>query len=119
MNTIQQELEKRVLVIDGAMGSLIQQYKLTEKDFRSKRFADWEKDLQGNNDLLSITQPQIIKTIHKEYLKAGADIIETNTFSDTTIAMADYDMQEFVYELNFESAKIAKMAIVLSKCLFF
>ncbi|MCD6017105.1 MAG: metH [Bacteroidetes bacterium] len=111
MNSIQQELEKRVLVIDGAMGSMIQQYKLTEKDFRGKRFADWHKDLQGNNDLLSITQPQIIKTIHKEYLKAGADIIETNTFSDTSIAMADYDMQEFAYELNFESAKIAKEAI--------
>jgi 5-methyltetrahydrofolate--homocysteine methyltransferase len=111
MNTIQQELEKRVLVIDGAMGSLIQQYKLTEKDFRSKRFADWEKDLQGNNDLLSITQPQIIKTIHKEYLKAGADIIETNTFSGTTIAMADYGMESLVYELNYESAKIAKEAI--------
>lgn len=111
MNTIQEELEKRVLVIDGAMGSMIQQYKLTEKDFRGKRFADWHKDLQGNNDLLSITQPVIIKTIHKEYLKAGADIIETNTFSDTSIAMADYDMQEFVYELNYESAKIAKEAI--------
>ena len=112
MTTIQQELEKRVLVIDGAMGSMIQQYKLTEKDFRGKRFSDWHKDLQGNNDLLSITQPQIIKTIHKEYLKAGADIIETNTFSDTKIAMADYDMQEFVYELNFESAKLAKAAIL-------
>jgi 5-methyltetrahydrofolate--homocysteine methyltransferase len=111
MNTIQEELEKRVLVIDGAMGSMIQQYKLTEKDFRSKRFADWHKDLQGNNDLLSITQPAIIKTIHKEYLKAGADIIETNTFSATTIAMADYDMQELAYELNLESAKIAKEAI--------
>ena len=112
MTTIQEELEKRVLVIDGAMGSMIQQYKLTEKDFRGKRFSDWHKDLQGNNDLLSITQPQIIKTIHKEYLKAGADIIETNTFSDTKIAMADYDMQEFVYELNFESAKLAKAAIL-------
>src|ERR1700712_2950583 len=111
MTTIQQELEKRVLVIDGAMGSMIQQYKLTEKDFRGKRFIDWHKDLQGNNDLLSITQPEIIKTIHKEYLKAGADIIETNTFSDTSIAMADYDMQELVYELNFESAKIARQAI--------
>jgi 5-methyltetrahydrofolate--homocysteine methyltransferase len=111
MNTIQEELENRVLVIDGAMGSMIQQYKLTEKDFRSKRFADWHKDLQGNNDLLSITQPAIIKTIHKEYLKAGADIVETNTFSATTIAMADYDMQELAYELNLESAKIAKEAI--------
>ncbi len=118
MNTIQQELEKRVLVIDGAMGSMIQQYKLTEKDFRGKRFADWHKDLQGNNDLLSLTQPHIIKTIHKEYLKAGADIIETNTFSDTTIAMADYDMQEFVYELNYESAKIAKQAVAEFKTEF-
>ncbi len=117
-NTIQQELEKRVLVIDGAMGSMIQQYKLEEKDFRGKRFADWHKDLQGNNDLLSLTQPHIIKTIHKEYLKAGADIIETNTFSDTTIAMADYDMQEFVYELNFESAKIAKEAVAEFKLEF-
>jgi 5-methyltetrahydrofolate--homocysteine methyltransferase len=111
MNTIQQELENRVLVIDGAMGSMIQQYKLEEKDFRSKRFIDWHKDLQGNNDLLSLTQPQIIKTIHKEYLKAGADIIETNTFSATTIAMADYDMQALAYELNFESARLAKQAI--------
>lgn len=111
MSTIQQELEKRVLVIDGAMGSMIQQYKLTEKDFRGKRFADWHKDLQGNNDLLSITQPEIIKTIHKEYLKAGADIIETNTFSGNRVAMADYEMEAFIYELNFESAKIAKEAI--------
>ncbi|MEO6304629.1 MAG: methionine synthase [Bacteroidia bacterium] len=111
MSTIEQELEKRILVIDGAMGSMIQQYKLEEKDFRGKRFADWHKDLQGNNDLLSITQPQIIKTIHKEYLKAGADIIETNTFSATTIAMADYEMQSLAYELNFESAKVAKEAI--------
>jgi 5-methyltetrahydrofolate--homocysteine methyltransferase len=118
MSNIQQELEKRILVIDGAMGSMIQQYKLTEKDFRGKRFADWHKDLQGNNDLLSITQPHIIKTIHKEYLKAGADIIETNTFSDTSVAMADYDMQEFVYELNFESAKIAREAIAEFKSEF-
>jgi len=112
MTTIQQELEKRVLVIDGAMGTMIQQYKLEEKDYRGKRFADWHKDLKGNNDLLSITQPHIIKAIHKEYLKAGADIIETNTFSGTTVAMADYDMEEFIYELNFESAKVAKEAIV-------
>ncbi|MHB8258879.1 MAG: methionine synthase [Bacteroidia bacterium] len=115
MTDIRKELEKRVLVIDGAMGTMIQQYKLEEKDYRGKRFADWRGkrnvDLKGNNDLLSITQPQIIKAIHKEYLKAGADIIETNTFSGTTIAMADYDMQEFVYELNYESAKIAKEAI--------
>ncbi|MEI6020325.1 MAG: methionine synthase, partial [Bacteroidota bacterium] len=111
MSTIQQELEKRVLVIDGAMGTMIQQYHLEEKDYRGDRFANWQKDLKGNNDLLSITQPQIIKAIHKEYLKAGADIIETNTFSGTTIAMADYDMQALAYELNFESAKIAKEAV--------
>ncbi len=111
MKDIRKDLEKRVLVIDGAMGTMIQQYKLEEKDYRGKRFADWHKYVKGNNDLLSITQPQVIKAIHKEYLKAGADIIETNTFSGTTIAMADYDMQELVYELNYESAKIAKEAI--------
>src|SRR5690606_37415109 len=93
------------------MGTMIQQYKLEEKDYRGKRFADWPKDLRGNNDLLSITQPHIIRTIHKEYLKAGADILETNTFSGTTIAMADYGMEELVYELNFESAKVAREAI--------
>ena len=108
---IKKELEKRILVIDGAMGTMIQQYKLEEKDYRGKRFSEWPKDLKGNNDLLSITQPQIIKAIHKEYLKAGADIIETNTFSATTVAMADYDMQELAYELNYESAKIAKEAV--------
>lgn len=110
-SVIKKELEKRILIIDGAMGTMIQQYKLEEKDYRGKRFADWPKDLKGNNDLLSITQPHIIRTIHKEYLKAGADIIETNTFSGTNIGMADYDMQELVYELNFESAKIAKEAV--------
>jgi 5-methyltetrahydrofolate--homocysteine methyltransferase len=111
MSSIYKELEKRVLVIDGAMGTMIQQYKLEEKDYRGKRFSYWHKDLKGNNDLLSITQPQIIKAIHKEYLKVGADIIETNTFSATSIAMADYEMQELAYELNYESAKIAKEAI--------
>jgi 5-methyltetrahydrofolate--homocysteine methyltransferase len=111
MADIKSELEKRILIIDGAMGTMIQQYKLEEKDYRGKRFAEWPKDVKGNNDLLSITQPQIIKAIHKEYLKAGADIIETNTFSGTTIAMADYDMQSLVYEMNFESAKVAKEAI--------
>lgn len=111
MSTIQQELEKRILVIDGAMGTMIQQYKLEEKDYRGKRFADWPTDLKGNNDLLSITQPSIIKAIHKEYLKAGADILETNTFSGTSIAMADYGMESLVYELNLESAKVARAAI--------
>ncbi|HWY33682.1 MAG TPA: homocysteine S-methyltransferase family protein, partial [Nitrosopumilaceae archaeon] len=96
-------LEDRVLVIDGAMGSLIQQYQLSEKDFRGDRFKDFHKDLKGNNDLLSITQPQIIEEIHKKYLEAGADIIETNSFSGTSIAMADYDLQEIVYDLNVSS----------------
>ena len=101
---------KRILVIDGAMGTMIQPYKLSEEDFRSKRFADWEHPLKGNNDLLSITQPQIIRTIHEEYLEAGADIIETNTFSATSIAMADYHMESLAYELNLMSAKIARAA---------
>ncbi len=111
MTDIRKELEKRILIIDGAMGTMIQQYKLEEKDYRGKRFADFHKDVKGNNDMLSITQPQIIKAIHKEYLKAGADIIETNTFSSTSVGMADYDMQDFAYELNYESAKIAKESI--------
>lgn len=111
MADIKEELEKRILVIDGAMGTMIQQYNLEEKDFRGKRFSDFHKDLKGNNDLLSITRPDVIKAIHREYLKAGADIIETNTFSGTSIAMADYDMQDLVYELNYESAKIAKEAV--------
>jgi 5-methyltetrahydrofolate--homocysteine methyltransferase len=111
MTTIKEELEKRILIIDGAMGTMIQQYNLEEKDFRGKRFSDFHKDLKGNNDLLSITRPDVIKAIHREYIKAGADIIETNTFSGTSIAMADYDMQDLVYELNYESAKIAKEAV--------
>ncbi len=105
---IEELIKEKILVLDGAMGSLIQEYKLEEKDFRGDRFKDWKSDIKGNNDILSITQPQIIEAIHKAYLDAGSDIIETNTFSGTTIAQADYDMQEFAYEINFESAKIAK-----------
>ncbi|MND62378.1 Methionine synthase [compost metagenome] len=101
-------LTKRILVLDGAMGTMIQRYKLQEDDFRGKRFKDHPTDLKGNNDLLSITRPDVIKAIHREYLEAGADIIETNTFSGTTIAMADYQMEHLAYELNYESAKIAK-----------
>jgi 5-methyltetrahydrofolate--homocysteine methyltransferase len=111
MSTIQEELQKRILVIDGAMGTMIQRYKLEEKDFRGERFKDHHKDVKGNNDLLSITQPQIITAIHKEYLIAGADIIETNTFSSTSIAQADYDMQSLAYELNVAAATCAKKAI--------
>ena len=110
MRNIWQELEKRILVLDGAMGTMLQQYKFTEEDFRGERFKDFHIPLQGNNDLLSITQPKAIKEIHTKYLEAGADIIETNTFSGTSIAMADYELEGIVYELNFQSAKIAKEA---------
>ena len=103
-------LKERILVIDGAMGSLIQQYKLTEEDFRGERFKDFHKDVKGNNDLLSITRPDIIEEIHKKYLEAGADIIETNSFSGTSISMADYDMQDFVYDMNVAAAKVARKA---------
>ena len=109
---IRKELEKRILVIDGAMGTMIQRHKLTEADYRGDRFKDWHKDLKGNNDLLSITKPGVIIGIHKQYLEAGADIIETNTFSSTAIAQADYDMQSLAYELNVASAKCARQAIL-------
>lgn len=108
---IQECLNERILIIDGAMGTMIQQYKLEEKDYRGEKFRDWHKDVRGNNDLLSITQPQIIQAIHKEYLEAGADIIETNTFSSTSIAQADYDLQEYAYELNIAAVKCARKAI--------
>ncbi len=111
MNDLRKLLNERILVLDGAMGTMIQRYKLNEEDYRGERFKNWHKDVKGNNDLLSITQPQVIKAIHKEYLAAGADIIETNTFSSTGIAQADYDMQEFAYELNLASVKCAKEAI--------
>ncbi len=108
MEDIHNILKDKILVLDGAMGTMIQQYKFTEEDYRGEKFKDFHISVKGNNDMLSITQPEAIKTIHGKYLEAGADIIETNTFSSTTIAMADYEMEEFVYELNFESAKIAK-----------
>lgn len=111
MKTIQDCLNERILIIDGAMGTMIQQHKLTEADYRGERFKDWPSDVKGNNDLLNITQPQIITGIHKQYLDAGADIIETNTFSSTTIAMADYNMQSLAYELNVAAARCAKEAI--------
>ena len=108
MNKIQDILKERILVLDGAMGTMLQRYKFTEEDFRGERFKDWEHPLQGNNDLLSLTQPEAIAEIHRKYFAAGADIVETNTFSSTTIAMADYFMEDLVYELNYESARIAK-----------
>ena len=111
MKTIQDCLNERILIIDGAMGTMIQQHKLAEADYRGERFKDWHLDVKGNNDLLNLTQPQIITAIHKQYLDAGADIIETNTFSSTSIAMADYEMQSLAYELNVAAAKCAKEAI--------
>ncbi len=106
--TLAEQIEKRILVLDGAMGTMIQRYELTEEHFRAERFKDHSHDLRGNNDLLSITQPQIIKEIHGKYLEAGADIIETNTFSSTWIAQQDYKLEKLAYELNYESARIAK-----------
>jgi len=109
--TIREELEKRILIIDGAMGTMIQRYTLTEEDFRGQRFKDHPCDVKGNNDLLNLTRPDIIKAIHTEYLKAGTDIIETNTFSTQRISLADYQMEELDYEMSFEGAKIAKEAV--------
>ncbi len=108
MPKIQEEIKKRILVLDGAMGTMLQRYNFSEEDFRGERFKDFPYSLKGNNDLLSITQPQAIKDIHAQYFEAGADIVETNTFSGTTIGMADYHLEDIVYELNFQSAKIAR-----------
>lgn len=108
MSDIKKALQHRILVLDGAMGTMLQRYNFSEEDFRGERFKDYPSSLKGNNDLLSLTQPQAIAEIHRKYFEAGADIVETNTFSSTTIAMADYNLESIVYELNFESAKIAK-----------
>jgi len=108
MSNIEQILQHRILVLDGAMGTMLQRYNFSEADFRSERFKDYPSPLKGNNDLLAITQPQAISEVHRRYFEAGADIVETNTFSATTIGMSDYNMEDLVYELNFESAKIAK-----------
>jgi 5-methyltetrahydrofolate--homocysteine methyltransferase len=108
MSLIWKLLQERILILDGAMGTMIQRYGLEEKDFRTNYFEQHLSSLKGNNDLLSLTRPDIIKEIHRQYFEAGADIIETNTFSGTTIAQADYNLSSFVYELNFASAKIAK-----------
>lgn len=108
MSKLFQILQERILVLDGAMGTMLQRYEFSEEDFRGERFKEYHLPLKGNNDLLSITQPDAIKEVHRKYFEAGADIIETNTFSGTTIAMADYELEDFVYELNYESAKIAR-----------
>lgn len=107
---LQDAAQQRILILDGAMGTMIQKHKLEEHDYRGERFADWHSDVKGNNDLLSLSQPQIIYDIHSAYLAAGADIIETNTFNSTTISMADYHMESLAKEINFESAKLARKA---------
>jgi len=101
-------LAQRILVLDGAMGTMIQRYRLTELEYRGERFASWKSDLRGNNDLLTLTRPQVIREIHGQYLAAGADILETNTFNSTAISMADYHMESLAYELNFEGARLAR-----------
>ena len=111
MTNIRDLLNHRILIIDGAMGTMIQRHKLSEEDYRGERFKDWPSDVKGNNDLLCLTQPNIILEIHKQYLEAGADIIETNTFNSQRVSLADYGMESLAYEINFEAAKIAKQAV--------
>ena len=111
MKSIRDLLNERILIIDGAMGTMIQRHKLAEADYRGERFKDWPHDLKGNNDLLCLTQPHIIKGIHKEYLEAGADIIETNTFNAQRVSMADYHMEDLAYEMNLAAAKCAREAV--------
>ena len=105
---LHQQLKERILVLDGGMGTMIQGYRLSEQDFRGERFADWPCDLKGNNDLLVLSKPEVIREIHDAYFEAGADIIETNTFNSTTIAMADYQMESLSAEINFAAAKLAR-----------
>ena len=108
--TLEAIAQQRILVLDGAMGTMIQRYKLGESEYRGERFADWQSDVAGNNDLLVLTQPGIIREIHDAYFAAGADIAETNTFNAQKISMADYAMEEFSYEINFEAARFAREA---------
>ena len=101
-------LNERIVVLDGAMGTAIQRDRPSEQGYRGERFADWPSDLQGNNDLLTLTQPEIIAGIHREYLEAGADVIETNTFNANRISLGDYGMEDLAYELNYEAALLAR-----------
>jgi 5-methyltetrahydrofolate--homocysteine methyltransferase len=110
MHSIQDAASKRILILDGAMGSLIQNYRLDEAGYRGQRFQDWGQAVKGNNDLLNLTRPDIIEDIHRQYLQAGADVIETNTFNAQVISMADYGMESLVREINIEGARIAKKA---------
>src|SRR5690606_10315111 len=109
-DSLHAQLSRRLLVLDGAMGTMIQRYKLTEADFRGEQFKDFPHDLKGNSDLLVLTRPDVIGAIHREYLAAGADIIETNTFTSTAIAQADYGLESFAYDLNLAGAKLAREA---------
>ncbi len=113
MITIRELLNSRILIIDGAMGTMIQRYNLSEEDYRGERFKDWPSDVKGNNDLLCLTQPHIVREIHGKYLEAGADIIETNTFNAQRVSLADYGMENLAYEINFAAAQIAKEAASL------
>lgn len=108
---LHQLLQERILIIDGAMGTMIQRYQMDENDFRGNRFQDWQRDLKGNNDLLNITRPEVIEEIHRQYLEAGADIIETNTFNSQSISLADYGMESLGYELNVAGAQRARAAV--------
>ena len=105
---LKQALQERILILDGAMGTMIQTYKLQEADYRGERFKDYHRDIKGNNDLLALTKPEVIAAIHSAYLEAGADILETNTFNSTRVSQADYGLEEIVYELNVEGARLAR-----------
>ena len=108
--TLRQQRARRIMILDGAMGTMIQRYKLGEAEYRGSRFADFAHDVKGNNELLVLTQPQVIQEIHEQYLAAGADLIETNTFGATTVAQADYHMEHLVHEMNVQAARLAKAA---------
>lgn len=108
MSGIHKAIKERILILDGAMGTMLQRYNFSEEDFRGERFKEFPHPLKGNNDLLSLTQPKAIQEVHRQYFEAGADIVETNTFSGTTIGMADYHLEDLVYELNYESARLAR-----------
>src|SRR5688572_1428499 len=107
-NLLRQAVKDRILVLDGAMGTMLQRYNLAEKDYRGTHFKDWPSDLKGNHDLLNLTRPDVVEEVHRAYFSAGADIVETNTFNANAISQADYGTQQFVYDINFASATLAR-----------
>src|SRR4028118_1770347 len=115
LKALREAAAKRILVLDGAMGTELQRARFSEEDFRGARFKNWEQDVRGNNDLLILTQPDAVRQIHLDYFRAGADIVETNTFSGTSIAQADYGLESIVYELNFEGARLAREAATMAE----